>query len=498
LPYLLLIVDEFGELLASRPDFIDLFVAVGRLGRSLGMHLLLSSQQLEEGRLRGLEGHLSYRIALRTFSAQESRSVLGVPDAYELPPVPGSGYLKVGTRVYTRFRAAIVSQPYAAPREEAQASPRLEPFTLQGLGAGELAAGEPRAAEEEAGGRSMLETAVAQLREAAPRVHQVWLPPLEPALTLDAVIGELRSRPGPGLLAPDPQWSGRLAVPLGLVDRPAEQARGVLSVDLSGAGGHLLLVGAPQTGRSTLLRTLICAFSLTHTPLEAQFYCVDYGGGALASLEALPQVGGVCGRHDPERVRRTVSEVTALLDERERRFGELGIDSPAAMRAQRGTGRTGAGSAGGERLGKTLVDVRHIEHQADRRDTVRLYAAMTHFGRLVGEHDMPAGDLELGVADLAARAGQAHHLGRTERLFVEIDRAGRVADDQVGRDDGVIGGNWLDHKEISSRFGRSFRRRPEFARLPGERRQGRWGALICPSDTARSLQLFGRIRFKLI
>ncbi|HEY4864109.1 MAG TPA: type VII secretion protein EccCb [Candidatus Dormibacteraeota bacterium] len=355
LPYLLLIVDEFGELLASRPDFIDLFVAVGRLGRSLGMHLLLSSQQLEEGRLRGLEGHLSYRVALRTFSAQESRSVLGVPDAYELPPVPGSGYLKVGTRVYTRFRAALVSQPYAQRREEAPAAPRLEPFTLQGPRAGEAAAAEPRAAEEEAGGRSMLETAVVQLREAAPRVHQVWLPPLEPALTLDSVIGELRSRPGPGLLGPDTPWSGSLAVPLGLVDRPAEQARGVLSVDLSGAGGHLLLVGGPQTGKSTLLRTLICAFSLTHTPLEAQFYCVDYGGGALASLEALPQVGGVCGRHDPERVRRTVSEMTALLDERERRFRELGIDSPAAMRARRGTGQTGAGPTGGERLADVFL-----------------------------------------------------------------------------------------------------------------------------------------------
>ena len=88
LPYLLVIVDEFGELLASRPEFIDLFVAVGRLGRSLGMHLLLSSQQLEEGRLRGLEGHLSYRIALRTFSAQESRAVLGVPDAAETHAPP--------------------------------------------------------------------------------------------------------------------------------------------------------------------------------------------------------------------------------------------------------------------------------------------------------------------------------------------------------------------------------------------------------------------------
>jgi S-DNA-T family DNA segregation ATPase FtsK/SpoIIIE len=356
LPYLLLIVDEFGELLASRPDFIDLFVAVGRLGRSLGMHLLLSSQQLEEGRLRGLEGHLSYRIALRTFSAQESRSVLGVPDAYELPPVPGSGYLKVGTRIYTRFRAALVSQPYAPPRGEAPAAPRPEPFTLQGSRSGEPTAAERTPmAEEEAGGRSMLETAVAQLREAAPRVHQVWLPPLEPALTLDMVIGELRFRPGPGLVAPDTPWSGSLAVPLGLVDRPAEQARGVLSVDLSGAGGHLLLVGGPQTGTSTLLRTLICAFSLTHTPLETQFYCVDYGGGALASLEELPQVGGVCGRHDPERVRRTVSEVTALLDERERRFRELGIDSPAAMRARRGLGRAGAGSAGGERLADVFL-----------------------------------------------------------------------------------------------------------------------------------------------
>ena len=58
---------------------------IGRLGRSLGVHLLLASQRLDEGRLRGLDSHLSYRIGLRTFSAAESRAVLGVPDAYELP-----------------------------------------------------------------------------------------------------------------------------------------------------------------------------------------------------------------------------------------------------------------------------------------------------------------------------------------------------------------------------------------------------------------------------
>ena len=95
LPYLLIIVDEFGELLSGRPDFVDLFVQIGRVGRSLGMHLLLATQRLEEGRLRGLESHLSYRICLRTFTAAETRTVIGTTDAYQLPPIPGSAYLKV-------------------------------------------------------------------------------------------------------------------------------------------------------------------------------------------------------------------------------------------------------------------------------------------------------------------------------------------------------------------------------------------------------------------
>ncbi|MGH2948781.1 MAG: FtsK/SpoIIIE domain-containing protein [Solirubrobacteraceae bacterium] len=85
MPNLLVIVDEFAELLTARPEFIDLFVGLGRVGRSLGIHLLLSSQRLDEGRLRGLESHLRYRLCLRTYSSTESKLVLGTPDAYLLP-----------------------------------------------------------------------------------------------------------------------------------------------------------------------------------------------------------------------------------------------------------------------------------------------------------------------------------------------------------------------------------------------------------------------------
>ena len=85
LPTLVVIVDEFSELLSQHPDFAEMFVAIGRVGRSLRMHLLLATQRLDEGRLRGLESHLSYCVCLKTFSANESRAVIGPPDASSCP-----------------------------------------------------------------------------------------------------------------------------------------------------------------------------------------------------------------------------------------------------------------------------------------------------------------------------------------------------------------------------------------------------------------------------
>src|ERR1700743_496527 len=111
LPTLFIIVDEFSELLSQHPDFADVFAAIGRLGRSLGIHLLLASQRLDEGRLRGLESHLSYRVCLKTLSVNESRVVLGTSDAYELPGPPGGAFLRVGPDELIRFQTAYVSGP---------------------------------------------------------------------------------------------------------------------------------------------------------------------------------------------------------------------------------------------------------------------------------------------------------------------------------------------------------------------------------------------------
>ncbi|UUU23660.1 type VII secretion protein EccCa [Streptomyces sp. DSM 40750] len=353
LPSLFVVVDEFSELLAAHRDFIDLFVMIGRLGRSLGVHLLLASQRLDEGRVHQLESHLSYRIGLRTFSAMESRGVLGVPDAHQLPSAPGNGFLKSDQATLTRFKAAYVSGPYRAKRQAAQIA--VGPGGVVRYDAGYVLPAhpapdpDPGIADPDSNGlpdeeetESLLQVAVNRLHDLPGNrpAHRIWLPPLSTAPTLDELLAaqaELEATPDDNYRAVRPHGSG-LRIPVGIVDRPFEQRRDPLLADLSGAGGHVGIAGGPQSGKSTLLRTLITALAVTHTPREVQFYCLDFGGGSLTALTGLPHVGSVTGRVDVERINRTVGEITSLLARRETAFAAEGVDSMATYRRRRAAG----------------------------------------------------------------------------------------------------------------------------------------------------------------
>ncbi|MEV6969911.1 type VII secretion protein EccCa [Hamadaea sp. NPDC051192] len=339
LPSLMIIIDEFSELLTSRPEFAELFGMIGRLGRSVAMHMLLASQNLDEGRLRGIDTHLSYRIALRTFSSAASRAVLGVPDAYELPPIPGSAYLRTDTATLLRFKSSYVSGPLPARRFHAtQPAPfrhRAMPFPLIPTPAEatpEDAA--PAIAPQPDTGETVMDAMLSRLTGSGPAAHQIWLPPLADPATADQLLPGLTVTPDRGLCLPSWPGNGRLTVPIAIVDKPFEQRRDLLWIDLSGSAGHAVVVGGPQSGKSTLLRTLVALLALTHTPVEVQVYLLDFGGGTLTGLSGLPHISGYAGRLDVESCRRTLAELTGLLAERERIFSERGIDSMAAFRRQ--------------------------------------------------------------------------------------------------------------------------------------------------------------------
>ena len=313
LPSLLVVVDELSELLAADPELADLFVRLGRLGRSLGVHLLLASQRLEEGRLRGLDAHLSYRIALRTFSAAESRAVLGVPDAFDLPAVPGLAILRCGPDAPVRFRTAYVSGPVPASWSPARpTTDAIVPWTVGEVGATASRPVPPSAPVPE---RTVLEHVVERLRGLDPGVRRLWLPPLGEPETLDRLMPDVAPDPVLGLVSRHWRAAGPLRLPVGVIDLPRLQRRDVLTVDLTGAGGHVAVVGGPRTGTTTVLQTLVAALALTTTPQETQVYVVDLGGG-FAAYAGLPHVAGIGTRLEPDVVRRIVSEVDEIVDRR--------------------------------------------------------------------------------------------------------------------------------------------------------------------------------------
>lgn len=321
MPHLFVVIDEFGELLTAEPEFVDLFLQIGRIGRSIGVHLLLSSQRVEAGKLRGLDTYLSYRLGLRTFSDAESQVVLATPDAYHLPPLPGYGFLKVDTSVYTRFRAGYVSGPAGRAEEAASGDGRkvLELPVYNGLRPVDTAdPGRPVDADR---GPTLIGEVVRRLRLPERAVRPVWLSPLPDRLALGAVLGQ--TAPG----------GGGLSAVIGLVDDPAQQTQEPWELDLTRSGGHVAVIGAPQSGRTTVLRTVATSLALTTTPRQVAVYGMDLTGGGLARIEGFPHVGGVATRTHRERLVRLVEELAGMIAAREAVFRDRGIDSVTHLRA---------------------------------------------------------------------------------------------------------------------------------------------------------------------
>ncbi|VXC13995.1 Type VII secretion protein EccC [Arthrobacter sp. 9V] len=354
LPYLFVCIDEFGELLTARADFIDLLLSIGRIGRSIGIHLLLASQKVEQGMLRGLDTYLAYRIALHTNSESESRTIIDVPDAYHLPSTPGHGILKVDTTVFKRFRAAYVSGALPSPEDDAvdtvaESVPvqsfRLAEDSITEVSDDALMSSTMMRGGSVGGKRSQEETESATILSAVvgfaaeqPRLTQpVWLPPLPVAVSLAGTGASLDlTSIGPRLA--QPQY---LSPAVGILDDPARQWQGPWHLDLTARGGNLAIIGAPQSGKSTALRTIAASLALSHGVDDINIYAVDLLGNALTGLAGLPHCSGVAGRGNRELLRRTIEEVQGLLNVRQSVFDHHKLDSLQAMRALRSRGGLG-------------------------------------------------------------------------------------------------------------------------------------------------------------
>jgi len=368
LPMLVVVIDEFYEWFRIMPTAVDVLDSIGRQGRAYWVHLMMASQTIES-RAEKLMENMGYRLVLKAQTAGAAQAA-GVPNAVNLPSQAGLGYFRKSGDEIIRFQAEYLWRDYRrgsaydgeeqaplthsvdyirpqlfttafAPLEVSVSGPDGQtalPQVVDGEAVNGHRGGDGVDEEEEALRTPKVGTVIIdQLRQIDFEPYRLWHPPLDVPVPIDELVNRFLGRPW----QQDYGSAKNLVFPIGIIDRPYKHDQPPWTVDTSGAGANVLILGAGGAGKTTALQTLICAAALTHTPEQVQFYCLAYSGTALTTVAGLPHVGGVSGPTDPYGVRRTVAEVLGLVRDRKRSFLEYDVPSMEVFRRRKFGGEPG-------------------------------------------------------------------------------------------------------------------------------------------------------------
>jgi S-DNA-T family DNA segregation ATPase FtsK/SpoIIIE len=309
-PRLAIVVDELKELVDAYGAAVPRLSQTARLGRSLGVHLVLATQK--PGSVPGLgdlRANTDLRISLRVQEVSDSQDVIGAADAAAIPKaMVGRGLARFGDGRLVLFQAGYLGAPL--PTGEAPIPIEADPFSLPLLG------DEPKPSADRPGPadgavRSKLAALVGAIADAAemtasapPRLP--WLPPLEPVITVD----DPRLSP--------PYVSDRWApvFPFAVADLPNEQRQDQLGFDLD-RHTHVLVIGPGRSGRTTTLRTIAGAIAAISAPTDVHVYAIECRGRSLVDLERLPHCGGVINIDDTERLERLLGYLSGEIGRRD-------------------------------------------------------------------------------------------------------------------------------------------------------------------------------------
>ncbi len=326
MPRLMIVIDEFAALVAELPDFVKGLVDIARRGRSLGVHLILATQRPAGVVSSEIKSNTNLRIALRVTDGNDSQDVIESKDAAEIAKsTPGRGYARLGHSSLIGFQSARVGGRPSAP--DSVAAVDLREMSWDNIGKPPERPGEEEP-EEDVSIPTDLESVVTAINEASERTGvsappPPWLPPLTDIVTIDDVLAD------PAVGVDD----GRdIRLPFGVVDIPKEQRRSVAQYDLSG-GGHMSIVGATRSGRSSALRAVAGVVGRTRSPRDIHLYGIDCGNNALLSMVGLPHTGAVVSRDQPDRLSRLSARIRAEISRRQQILAEQGFSDLSEQRA---------------------------------------------------------------------------------------------------------------------------------------------------------------------
>lgn len=309
IPHLILIVDEFAELKAEQPEFMKELISAARIGRSLGVHLILATQKPSGQVDDQIWSNSKFKLCLKVQSREDSNEVLKSPLAAEIKE-PGRAYLQVGNNeIFELFQSAYSGAP------EKPADTNVKEFSLYEVNE----SGKKRLifkqenSKTSSSAQTQLEAIVDYVdkyceQNKIGRLPNICLSPLPSTIVY-----------------PEKLLKTGAMVEIGMYDDPDNQIQEAAAIDLDNK--NTLIIGSSQYGKTNMLQSFIRTIAASRAPGEATIYILDFGSMALKNFEGLNHVGGVVCSSEDEKLKNLFKLLFTEISARKEKLVSVGVSS---------------------------------------------------------------------------------------------------------------------------------------------------------------------------
>lgn len=311
IPHLIVVVDEFAELKAEQPEFMKELISTARIGRSLGVHLILATQKPAGQVNEQIWSNSKFKLCLKVQTKEDSNEVLKSPLAAEIKE-PGRAYLQVGNNeIFELFQSAYSGAPAYGVDASSEKEFTISEVDLQGK---RHIVFQQKASKGKGVVKTQLDAIVEYVNnycknEGIKHLPNICLEPLK-----DVIEYKNCDRK-----------NDLLSAPIGIYDDPAHQAQNLAMLNIS--SGNTVIIGSSQYGKTNLIQVLIRSLAENYSPNEVNIYVLDFGSMALKAFETLHHIGGVVISSEDERVKNLFRLMLKEIASRKEKFAELGITS---------------------------------------------------------------------------------------------------------------------------------------------------------------------------
>ncbi len=321
LSFLFVIIDEFAEFKVQFPDFMTVVNRVFAIGRTLGVFAILLTQKPAGVVDDKMHANTRFRWCLKVANSADSKDMIKHPDAAKITN-PGRAYVQVGEdEIFELVQSYWSGAPYNPNKTtKTLANPRISVVDIGGKRISY------NTYEKTLGFKSELSEIDVIIRHinnyvensGIAKAQKIWMQKLLDHIPLNTIVKDGFD---------GKRWmdeSGIINPIVGMLDDPHTQSQYPLRFNIS-EDGHHAIYGAPGTGKTTMLQTLVMSLVLSYTPQDVNIYIMDFGGWSMGIFKDFPHVGGIANDNDNERIEKTSRLIVKELDERKRKFAAVGV-----------------------------------------------------------------------------------------------------------------------------------------------------------------------------